>query len=77
MAPPTPALSRVLAWLSSALGWVGEKLCWVLTFPGCASSLSQHIPALEGFATEPVPPFVPAERLFYAGGSLRRVLGII
>lgn len=26
---------------------------------------------------EPVPPFVPAERLFYAGGSLRRVLGII
>lgn len=73
MAPPTPAFSRILAWLSSALGYVGEKLCWVLNFPGsCASSLSQHIPALGGFAMELVPPFVPTERLFYAGGGLRR-----
>lgn len=72
MAPPTSGLSRILVWLSSALGSVGEKLCGVLSFPGSsASSLSQHIPAPEEFAMEPVPPFVPAERLFYAGGRLR------
>lgn len=41
------------------------------------SFLSRRIPALEGFAVEPAPSSVPAERLFRAGEALEELLGII
>lgn len=41
------------------------------------SFLSWRVPALEGFAVEPAPSSVPAERLFRAGEALEELLGII